>query len=286
MADDPAKGARVTNEAFARAALIRRYGLSEEAVAQITQLQEAESIGFAEAAAQLGYITQSDSGSHTELVHLPSVSGQDPTPCTALVVAHAPYHARSEQIRSLRTELLLRFEDASDASMLAVLSPCSREGRSHLAAELAIAFAQLGRPTLLVDADMRAPQQHAFFAADNSHGLSWALGSEQRPELQPVAGLPQLSLLTSGALPNNPLELLSRAFFESLVEEWRQCFDFVIFDSPPVSRCADGLAIATVVGHVLSLTHAQHTPYKDMRSFLRRLASTRSRVHGAVINHF
>lgn len=286
MADDPAKGARVTNEAFARAALIRRYGLSEEAVNRITQLQEAQSISFAEAAAQLGYVKQNDAGRHTQLVHLPSVSDQELTPCTALVVAHAPYHARSEQIRSLRTELLLRFEDSSDASMLAVLSPCSREGRSHLAAELAIAFAQLGRPTLLVDADMRQPQQHAYFSADNSGGLSSALSNERRPELQQVAGLPQLSLLTSGAVPSNPLELLSRAFFESQVEEWRQSFDFVIFDSPPISRCADGLAIATVVGHVLSLTHAQHTPYKEMRSFLRRLASTRSRVHGAVINHF
>lgn len=286
MADDTLKGTSATDEAFARAELIRRYALDEAAVARITNMQEMQSISFGQAAEMLGYVAQTATDGRNELVHLPSPLNEELVPCRALVVAHAPYHERSEQIRSLRTELLLRFEDSSEASMLAVLSPCSREGRSHLAAELAIAFAQLGRRTLLVDTDMRQPQQHAFFSAANSHGLSRALVNEERPQLQQVSGLQYLSLLTSGETPNNALELLSRTFFETLVEEWRQSFDFVIFDSPPISRCADGLAIATVVGHVLSLTHAQHTPYKDMRNFLRRIKSTRSRVHGAVINHF
>ena len=114
----------------------------------------------------------------------------------------------------------------------------------------------------------------------------FALAREQRPSLHAVAGLPSLHLLTAGTLPRNPLELLSDRCFESLVAEWREAFEFVVLDTPPVSRYADGLAVATIVGRVLSLSRAKHTSYRDTRSMLRRLAATRSRILGAVINYF
>ncbi|MDP9140313.1 MAG: CpsD/CapB family tyrosine-protein kinase [Pseudomonadota bacterium] len=201
-------------------------------------------------------------------------------------MAHDPYHSRSEQIRILRTELLLRHEDVDAANILAVISPGSGEGRSQLAAELAIGFAQLGRQTLLVDADLRKPQQHVLFNAINVRGLSQALTSEQRPHIQTVAGLPSLFLLTAGPPSPNSLELLSDRCFEDMIHEWKQAFDFVVLDTPPVGRYADGLAVATIVGRVLSLSRARKTSYKDTRNMMRRLAATRSRILGAVINYF
>jgi protein-tyrosine kinase len=217
---------------------------------------------------------------------LPISRERQAVPVDRLVLAHDPYHPRSEEIRSLRTELLLRHEAGDSANIFAVLSPGAREGRSHLAAELAIAFAQLGRPTLLVDADLRHPQQHMLFNTGNLRGLAQALSQEQRPLLHSVAGLPALFLLTAGPPPHNALELLSDRGFETMVQEWQQNFAFVVLDTPPVSRYADGLAVATIVGRVLSLSHARHTTYKDTRNMLRRLAATRSRVLGAVINNF
>ena len=219
-------------------------------------------------------------------ITLPMPRERQAVPAQRLVIAHDPYHPRSEQIRSLRTELLLRHEDSDSANILAVLSPCAAEGRSHLAAELAISFAQLGRPTLLVDADLRHSQQHLLFNASNARGLGQALAREQRPSFQNVLGLPALFLLTAGPSPHNPLELLSDRCFEAVVDEWRQNFQFVVLDTPPVSRYADGLAVATIVGRVLSLSRAQRTPYRDTRNMMRRLAATRSRVLGAVINTF
>lgn len=207
-------------------------------------------------------------------------------PIDRLVLAHWPYHPRSEQIRMLRTELLLRHEASDSANITAVLSPCAAEGRSQLAAELAIAFAQLGRPTLLVDADLRHPQQHVLFNVDNTRGLAHALAREEVPRYQTVKGLPSLFLLTAGAPPANPLELLSDRCFESLVGDWRQHFQFVVLDTPPVSRYADGLAVATIVGRVLSLSRARRTPYRETRDMMRRLGATQSRILGAVINHF
>jgi protein-tyrosine kinase len=207
-------------------------------------------------------------------------------PAECLVPAHSPYHPRSEHLRMLRTELLLRHEASEDADVVAVLSPSAGEGRSQLAAELAIAFSQLGRPTLLVDADLRRPRQHLLFNADNSLGLGQAIAREQVPRYQSVKGLPSLFLLTAGPPPHNPLELLSDRCFEMMVADWRKHFRFVVIDTPPVDRYADGLAVATIVGRVLALSRARHTRYSDTRDMLRRLGATQARILGAVINHF
>jgi protein-tyrosine kinase len=207
-------------------------------------------------------------------------------PSAGLVPAHLPYHERSEQIRLLRTELLLRHDGAGGANIMAVVSAHAGEGRSQLAAELAISFSQLGQPTLLVDADLRAPRQHQLFGADNQSGLATALARETRPLLQPVAGLPALFLLSAVPTPQNPLELLSDRCFEDAVAEWRSSFQFVVLDTPPIGRYADALAVATVTGRVLSLCRARHTAFKETRNMTRRLAATRARTLGAVINHF
>jgi len=207
-------------------------------------------------------------------------------PGDGLIMAHDPYDPHCEKIRALRTELLLRRELIDRADIVALLSPCAGEGRSLLAAELAIAFAQTGRPTLLVDADLRRPQQHLLFGADNRQGLSEAIEYDVSPLLQTVQGLPRMSVLTAGTVPSNPLELLSSRGFASMIEDWRNNFEFVVIDTAPITQFSDGLAVARLVGRVLALSRAQHTPYKDMQDMLRRLAATRSQILGAVISHF
>jgi len=194
--------------------------------------------------------------------------------------------ARLEKIRLLRTELLLRHAPGEQANMLAVLSPCAGEGRSQLAAELAVAFAQLGRPTLLVDADLRRPRQHHLFNLDNRQGLATTLGLGKRPVLHAIPGLPSLQVLPAGPICAEALELLSDRNFELLVRDWRQHFAFVVIDTPPVCEFADGLAVATVAGRLLSLSRAHHTPFRDSREMLRRLEATRTRIVGAVLNRF
>ncbi len=207
-------------------------------------------------------------------------------PDDRLIMAHDPYDPRCEKIRALRTELLLRRESGDRADIVALLSPCAGEGRSLLAAELAIAFAQTGRPTLLVDADLRRPQQHLFFGTDNHQGLSQAIEYGVKPQMHTVRGLPRMSVLTAGAVRSNPLELLSSSSFASMIDEWSNNFQFVVIDTAPVMHFSDGLAVASLVGRVLALSRARHTPYKDMQDMLRRLAATRSQILGAVISHF
>jgi receptor protein-tyrosine kinase len=213
--------------------------------------------------------------------------GEPLQPGRQLLIAHDPGHPRSEQLRRLRQELMLRTGARRGAAFFALLSPCAREGRSQLAAELAVAFAQLGRKTLLVDADLRRPCQHEIFGASNELGLAQSLAVDaSTPNLSPVQGLPKLAVLTSGGQPPNPVELLHGPRFERMISEWRRTFEYVVLDTPPTSEFSDGLTVATAAGNVLVLSRAKTTTFSALKEMRRDLEPTNSRIVGAVINSF
>lgn len=268
-------------------ALIRLCALSEHAIDEIWDTQRNFNISFSEAARRLGYVSQADIDSAVASSRKIAVIEKRPLrPSIELVLPHDPFSEHAEKLRALRTELLLRHEGGTRGNLIAVLSPCAGEGRSQLAAELAIAFSQLGQSTLLVDADFRRPRQHTLFGADNQQGLSQAIMTGDTPYVQPVENLPHLWVLTAGMLPPNPAELLSDGRFEALIDHWRRRYEHVVIDTAPVSQYSDALAVATLVSRALVLSRAQHTPYKATREMLRRLSATQSQILGAVINHF
>jgi receptor protein-tyrosine kinase len=193
---------------------------------------------------------------------------------------------RQDTLRALRTELLLRRESAECGDVIALLSPGAGEGRSLLLAELAMAFARTGHATLLVDADMRRPQQHLLFGLANDHGLAQAIEYEDTPQLNQVPGLARLGVLSAGLTTSEPLELISSQRFAALLQGWRDSYEFVLIDTPPVGRFSEALAVAHLAGRVLVLSRAQHTASRDLGDMLRRLASTRAQILGAVVNHF
>jgi receptor protein-tyrosine kinase len=290
--------------------LITELGLSDVTVQKIYEVMASFNVNFIEAANRLGILRPEaiedalnsirrrstvEEGAGIMETALRRISsdkrvvlrqGERVTPGPALILAHDSDHPRSERLRALRTELLLLHEAARGANIVAVVSSGAGEGRSQLCGELAICFAQLGRRTLLVDADMRKPTQHVLFGATNQHGLSQAIAMNEKPYFHPVNGLPFMHLLTAGPVPKNPLELLSDGRFANLLTDWRNAYEFIVLDTPPVEQCADGLAVATMAQRTLILSRARHTTYKSTRALLRRLGSTQSRLLGAVINHF
>lgn len=267
--------------------LIRRRGLTQELIAKIKTAETALGVPFSEAALRLGFVTAEDiQAARAQESAVTPLQHRKLTPNDCLMFVRDPYSAHSEQVRALRTELLLRRNSANQTDCVAILSPSAGEGRSCLSAELAMAFAQLGRPTLLVDADLRHPRQHVLFGAENQQGLSDALAHGTAPALQSVLGIPQLSVLTAGSTHNNPLELLSDTRFERIVDDWRQTYSFVVLDTSAINRYSDGLAVARLIGRVLVLGRAQQTRHRDTRDLLRRLSATQSQILGAVLNHF
>lgn len=291
-------------------ALALLYRIPPEAIERIQELVANLRIPFAEAAVQAGAVSQQEIDDALEWIRqqqaLPrgpglihevlrrSAGRRDPIlwerdqlePSKQIILAHQPDHAHSETVRSLRTELLLRCKGWRGAGVMALLSPCRGEGRSLLAAELAISFAQLERRTLLVDADLRNPTQHRLFSADNDIGLAQALTHGGPHHFHGVQGLPEMALMTSGDLPQNPLELLSGRGFERALGEWRRRFEFVIFDTPPTTRYSDALAVASAAGNVLVVGRAAATRFSELNEIRRHLSSTQSRILGAVINTF
>jgi receptor protein-tyrosine kinase len=207
-------------------------------------------------------------------------------PGPQLFSAHDPAGAHSENVRLLRTEVLLRHSAQHGAVAFAVVGASAAEGRSVLAAELALSLAQLGRSTLLIDADMRRPRQHILFGTELRDGLAQSVVRGHPTSLFGVAGSPTLSLMTAGICPANPIELLSDGHFESLMLTLRNSYDFIVVDTPPCGDYADGLVVATVIGHVLTIHRAEHTSYKAARSMMRQLASARAQILGGVLNHF
>jgi protein-tyrosine kinase len=290
-------------------ALVVMYRLQPEAIDRINDLADALRIEFADAAVRSGVVTQREVADALEWVGVAAKrqgrsiieeamrrgvkpreivlwQGEQVTPGRELVLAHDTEHQHSEALRSLRTELLLRLQGERGTSLIALISPGATEGRSKLTAELALAFAQLDRRTLVVDADLRKPRLHSLFATDNDCGLAQVLAGTHPQRLRGVNGLPKLALLTSGPVPPNPAELLSGNRFEELVNEWRRKFEFVILDTPPIGVYSDGVAVANAAGHALVVSRAKVTTFRALTEMSRKLKSSQVRTLGAVINNF
>lgn len=266
--------------------LARRSGLTEADLERIAETQDRFGLDFIAAAMRTGLVTQADLDAVLAegQVDAPLVAASI-RPVPELVSAHDPFSPFSESIRALRTELLLR-APAEQANVFAVMSPGRGEGRSRLAAELAICFAQLGQSTLLVDCDLRRSHQHALFGADNDLGLARSLVDGGVPRVEPVAGFSSLWLLTAGPRPATPLEALSGPDFREMLTGWQRRYRHVILDTPAASEFSDGLSVAAQTGRVLVIARVDHTRHGQMREMLRRLQSARASVVGAVLNRF
>ena len=194
--------------------LIEEGKLTESDTRRIVDLQRTEGLRFGEAAIWLGLITDQDLQlALARQYDFPQLPSGDATVSPELVAAYVPFHRRVEELRALRTQLLIRwFNSTHQRRVLAIVSPETAEGRTYVSANLAIVFSQLGERTLLIDADLRSPRQHRLFNVPDRVGLSTVLsGRVDYSAIVPVPGFAGLSLLPAGAPPPNPQELLSRA---------------------------------------------------------------------------
>jgi chain length determinant protein tyrosine kinase EpsG len=263
--------------------------LRPEDVERVMSLQESSGLRFGEAALRLGLIREDDVrcavARQYDLPHL--VPGSESV-SRELVAAYEPFHPRAEELRALRTQLLVRWpKTGAKPRVLAVASPGCGEGRSYLAANLAVVFSQLGERTLLIDADLRSPRQHRIFNVPDRIGLAAVLSSRaDRGAVAPVREFGRLSLLPAGAPPPNPQELLSRPAFDVLLQEMSRDFDVIVLDTPPAKFYADALNVAFRAGSAVMLARKDHTRLADTTGLVRELSDSGVRVVGTVLNVF
>ena len=244
---------------------------------------------FGEAAIELNLITDTDLrealAKQYEFPYL--VAGPDGV-SKELVAAWDPFHPVVEELRAVRTQLLIRwFNPSAGRRTLAIASPGPREGRSFIAANLAVSFSQLGQRTLLIDADFRAPRQQAIFNIADRFGLSSVLsGRADLSVALPVAGLTGLAVLPAGPVPPNPLELLSRASFAALLGKAQAEYDVILIDTPAAAEYADAQSVAFRAGDVLLVSRRDHTRVDETERAVKEISDASARIVGTLMNAF
>lgn len=195
----------------------------------------------------------------------------------------APMSPRVEALRAVRTQLLLRWFGVDARSAIAIVSPHAGDGRSWLAANLAVLLAQLGAPTLLIDADLRSPRQHELFGLGASDGLATALRDGVTPSLVRIDGVPQLHVLPAGPVPSNPLELLSSTALVDVLATARAHFRYIVLDTPPADRYADAQTCAARAGGFALVARRGKTSLPAARELTRDFALVNAPCAGSVL---
>lgn len=197
----------------------------------------------------------------------------------------APKSSFAEGIRTLRTNLMFMAPD-NPPKLLLVTSPGPGEGKTMTSVNMAIAMAQSGQRTLIIDADMRRPRLHKALGIENKdHGLSSIiLGNEELDQVVQSTRIENLSVLSCGQIPPNPSELLHSERFTKLVEEVGEKYDRVIFDSPPLGAVSDALVLSHAVDGVLLILSFGNTQKEMLRRSVDQLMSIGAPLMGFVLN--
>ncbi len=201
-----------------------------------------------------------------------------------LIVHTHPRSAVAECCRTIRTNLAFMSTDSPLRSVV-VTSPGPAEGKSTVVVSLAITMAHSGRRVLLVDTDLRRPRIHKAFSTNPRLGITSILAGdatiEQSVQSTIVDGL---SLLPCGPVPPNPSELLHTAKFAALLEDLKQRYDLLVFDSPPVSVVIDAAIIGPQLDGVILVAESGRTSRDALAHSLRQLRDVGSKMLGCVLN--
>lgn len=269
--------------------LIRTCGLTEDDFLRVIDQQRLTGAGFIETVLALKLATPGDieaARSATRAV----ATAAEAHPSGEILTVSDPFSPHAERIRILRTALLMQLErlprDDGFVNVLAVCSPARGEGRSLLAADLAVTLSQLDAPTLLIDADLRHPRQQSLFNVPDALGLAEAL-KEPRPvpPLQ-VEGLSHLAVLPAGQDRRKPLERLSQSEFRELIQGYSRRYRHVIIDTPPIELYPDALAVTAAVRNVLLVLRRHHCRLAQAQTTLARLNAANGRLVGSVLQDF
>jgi succinoglycan biosynthesis transport protein ExoP len=190
----------------------------------------------------------------------------------------------AEAIRAIRTNVL--FSSAEEgARTLVVTSTAPGEGKTMIAANLAVGLAQAGQRVLLIDADMRCPRLHDLFKHKQEPGLSNLMVGHAAPSacIRKSNAL-GLWLLTSGRVPPNPAELLGSQRFKEFIRSLGDHFDSVVIDSPPTLAVTDAAVAAAAASGVVFVIGAEMTTRKAAKVAIQQLQNARVRLVGAVLN--
>lgn len=205
-------------------------------------------------------------------------------PPVSLVALSEPQSAAAEAFRTLRTNIQFAGLDRT-LQLISVTSAGVDEGKSAVAANLAITMAQAEQRVVLVDCDLRRPALHTLFGLNNEQGITtMLLASEGTAAPLQATSVPGLSLLASGPLPPRPADILGSRRFGEILQSLRDSADVVIIDTPPVLAVTDAVVLAPRVDGVILVMRAGHTRREPAKQAKTVLEKAKANIVGIVLN--
>jgi capsular exopolysaccharide synthesis family protein len=190
----------------------------------------------------------------------------------------------SEAYRAFRTSLLLA--SATSPKVIVITSSFAREGKTTTSVNLATVLAQMGKPVLLIDADLRRPRLQKVFPGKMNLGLvNYLAANIPFDDVIQATEVPNLSVVLSGPIPPNPSELLASDRMKHLIQDVRSRYAYVIFDSPPVLAVTDAIVLAASADGVVLCVHGGQTPRELVQRSAEKLRQANIPVLGAILNN-
>ncbi len=209
---------------------------------------------------------------------------EDATP--QVITLSAPQSPVSEAYRTLRSNISFALTDLPARSLL-VTSALGGEGKSAVAANLAVITAHAGQQVYLVDTDLRKPVQANLFGCEPGKGLTNVLvGEASIDDVLQDTGVPGLNLIATGPLPPNPAELLDSARMTEVIDELHKRADVVIFDSPPALLLADAIILSSKTDRVIMTAESGRVTVEAFREVIRLMEHARGSLLGVVLNKY
>ncbi|MEA3305467.1 MAG: polysaccharide biosynthesis tyrosine autokinase [Candidatus Omnitrophota bacterium] len=202
-----------------------------------------------------------------------------------LFVKIKPKDPVSEAYRSIRTSVLFSSTEEHPLKSIVITSPGPREGKTITLCNLGIAMANSQKKVLLVDGDMRKPRLHEVFNKKNEAGLSNFLsGQAEFTDLIRETGIDNLSFVSGGHHAPNPSELLTSHKMREFIDNAKEKFDFILFDTPPVAVVTDAVILSQTADGTIIVIESGKTNKKVLSRINQVLNNAQARIIGALLN--
>ena len=204
----------------------------------------------------------------------------------SIISYNDPKSVISEQYRAIRTNIEYSNVDQNTKTIL-VTSSDKNEGKTTTVSNLAVSFANLNKKILLIDCDLRNASIHKMFKINNIYGLTDILAKDkavdkciQKTELE------NLYVLTAGAIPPNPAEILSSEKMKNLIEDLKNIYDYIFIDTPPIGLVTDAGVLSSFIDGVVLVVKSESVEKKYLEETKKKLDAVDARILGAILNAY
>lgn len=204
----------------------------------------------------------------------------------SIISYNDPKSVISEQYRAIRTNIEYSNVDQNTKTIL-VTSSDKNEGKTTTVSNLAVSFANLNKKVLLIDCDLRNASIHKMFKINNIYGLTDILAKDRAVDkcIQETE-LENLYVLTAGAIPPNPAEILSSEKMKNLIEDLKNIYDYIFIDTPPIGLVTDAGALSSFIDGVVLVVKSESVEKKYLEETKKKLDAVDARILGAILNSY